>query len=90
MSTEWFYEPLSIGGFAVKQKNPDGLRSNPISAVYLEEHALLITAAPEMLEALQEALSCLGRKRPEWRDQTEMNVYSNIKAAIAKAEGRQA
>jgi hypothetical protein len=88
MSTEWFYEPLSIGGFAVKQKNPDGLRSNPISAVYLEEHALLIAAAPEMLQTLKlfyDWSKNVTKYPPYWVRTTFVDKCSEI---IAKAEGR--
>jgi hypothetical protein len=84
MITKWFYEPLPVSGFIVKQKDPDGLRSNPICAVYLEEHARMICAAPEMLEALE---SFLYPDNPDdWQD-VLIEQIPRLRAAIAKAKG---
>lgn len=63
--------------------NPD------IAAVEQKADAELIAAAPEMLEALKEALSYHANTYAEWRDEAEMNIYSNMKAAVDKAEGGQ-
>jgi len=52
-----------------------------IAEVDTEEHARLIAAAPELLEALKEILARSGFNQGEWRA---------ARAAIAKAEGRDA
>jgi hypothetical protein len=88
MSTEWFYEPLPVSGFTIKQKDPDGLRSNPICAVYLEEHARMICAAPEMLEALG-VLCNFKRECPCEMSNEELAAWDKARAAVAKAEGGQ-
>jgi len=49
----------------------------------------LFAAAPEMLDALKEAVSYHANTYAEWRDEAEMEVYMRMKDAIAKAEGRQ-
>ena len=46
-----------------------------------EANARLIAAAPELLEALKAVMS-------EWRDGYGLNCVEQLRAAIAKAEGR--
>lgn len=67
----------------------DGL--GPV-AFAVEEHANLIAAAPELLESLKNAHSCLVAfkfipgDRNSWEDHDE-EVLSDVVAAIAKATG---
>lgn len=52
-----------------------------------EEHAAVLCAAPEMLEALKEAYEAMREPHGEWKDVRENKALPNVRAAIAKAEG---
>ncbi len=64
----------------------------PIAKVLNKEHAQLIAAAPEMLEALEDAYAILGElvkypDCPEWG--AIRTAYKRFNATIAKAKGEQ-
>lgn len=59
--------------------NEEGLETEMIS------NALLIAAAPDLLEALRDVLKYGGESADEWID---MRYYRKAQLAIAKAEGR--
>jgi hypothetical protein len=85
MSTEWYYTKRSLGGYIVFED-----WDKPICAVNDEEHARMIAAAPEMLEALQAIAATNPNNTPMTNDQIR-NAYAKAlftaKAAIAKAKG---
>lgn len=83
MSTEWFYTKRSLGGYIVYED-----WDKPICAVNDEEHARMIAAAPEMLEALEYITANVNKVvNNGWlREQPE---YKAALAAIAKAKGEQ-
>jgi len=98
----WALEPASMGFGGVY--GPDGeivfalayARPDERPEAECEANAHLIAAAPEMLEALREALEYFdgkadaeylpGRAAPVGN--REMQLCGEIRAAIAKAEGR--
>jgi hypothetical protein len=62
-----------------------------VGGLYCKGDALLIAAAPEMLEALKEARNFVGqfvRYEPP-KNHRDTLLLDKIEAAIAKAEGRQ-
>jgi hypothetical protein len=83
MSTEWFYLKRTGNGYIVFET-----ADKPICAVNDEEHAQLITAAPEMLDAL-EVLCNFKRGCPCEVSNEEMAAWDKARAAIAKAKGGQ-
>lgn len=64
------------------------LDAEPIATVYEASHAALIAAAPELLEALQEAVACLETRIRGALLNSEPDRIGRMRAAIAKAEGR--
>jgi len=81
MSTEWFYLKRTGNGYIVFET-----ADKPICAVNDEEHARMIAAAPEMLEALERILpAAIAREEPDSYDQHGDIAFAE--AAIAKAKG---
>ena len=65
----------------------EGCHSTQEAYDQVQANARLIAAAPTMAEALHEVLLFLERA-PDTDDPDHMRVYQQIKAALAKAEGR--
>ena len=64
-----------------------GIHSSNGAAPATFANAYLMAAAPEMLDVLIEVLSYHANTYAEWRDETEMHIYTRIKDVIAKAKG---
>lgn len=60
------------------------LDAEPIATVYEASHAVLIAAAPEMLEALKAVIADCHEQQIALGDGT---IYAKAEAAIAKATG---
>lgn len=100
--TIWFYEPkIDKDGcifmpdnvadaefFGIYMRDTDGT-SDWIADVTLEEHAQLIAAAPELLEALKRATHYVGMAiaMTDVR-QGVIQMHEELLGVIAKAEGR--
>jgi hypothetical protein len=94
MSTEWFYQRLNYNGFVVKQKDPEGLRPEPICVVYEKKDAQLIVAAPEMLAALEAFVRWYDFEYghpdnlDDWQDAMSEQM-PRLRDVVAKAKGGQ-
>jgi hypothetical protein len=85
MSTEWYYTKPTGKGFIIVFETAD----KPICAVNDEEHAQLIAAAPEMLEALKRILpSAIAYEMDYSVTYDSDGNIAFAEAAIAKAKGR--
>ena len=80
----WDYRKLPSGAYIVFHTY-----DKPTAGfIYQEPNARLIAAAPELLEALKQALDALGGNDPNDLS-FEDDICGYIRAAIYKAEGRE-
>jgi len=90
MSEHWVYEAANVEGYVITA--PESWRyvvdpsdhEGRYGPIYREADARLIAAAPELLEALQEALDDWGFDKP---DCVRLEWADKARAAIAKAKG---
>jgi hypothetical protein len=84
------YPKVSLGSKCTIADLPCDDTHNPESAAY--QIANLFKAAPAMLEALKVAVEYLEDREDfavEDAEEDNENIYTDLKAAIAKAEGKQ-
>jgi hypothetical protein len=78
--------PAVLDGYDYGQKNCEPISTEALTR--MEKDAALIEAAPEMLEALEEALAFLDDGTPETDiSPYEKTIRRNVRAVIKKAKG---
>lgn len=87
----WTVEPLSPWELAIVDENEDEIFLKPLTEDVVTEKDWetfqLASSAPELLEALQEAISCLDRYCIPEKSEELKTIYLKSKSAIGKALG---
>jgi hypothetical protein len=73
---------------AVAEVGANALGSRKVAAQEAEGNARLAAAAPELLDAARIALAMMGGDDDGPDDDDMFDVWQKVRAAIAKAEGR--
>jgi hypothetical protein len=82
MKNKWIYDPEMM---IIKR---DGVSPRSFVAECLDaDEGRLIAAAPELLEACEEAEDLLATFEEEWGPYSPDGALANLRAAIAKARG---